>query len=663
MPSTNADDILDGFQEGYENRNSEPFSLRDFLELCRKEPEAGTLKPYASPSERLLKAIGEPKVVDTSRDARLSRIYQNKVIKVYPAFEGFYGVDNAIQKIVDHLTHASQGLEARKQILYLLGPVGGGKSSLADRLKSLSQKEPFYALVAPDGTRSPINENPLGLFVGGHADDKLAKLQAPKDKGGFGIAPRYFPDSMSPWAAKRLKEVGGDITKFSVVKVYPSLVNQIALSSTEPGDDNNQDISTLVGKIDIRKMEQYSQNDPDAYSWDGGLCTANRGILEFVEMFKAPIKVLNPLLAATQDRRFQGTEKIGAIPFDGIILAHSNESEWKAFSQNKRNEAFLDRVNIIKVPYCLQKNEEVLILKKLIDNSDLIDKPCAPGTLEMMAEYSVLSRLKEHENSELPSKLRVYNGENIKETDPKAKSIQEYKDAAGVDEGMAGSSTRFAYKVLSETFNFHAQGKAEIAANPIHLMYVLEESIKQLQSPDEEKLLGFVNKLKKDYVKAVGNEIQTAYIESYAEYGQNIFDRYIQYADFWIQDQEYRDPDTGEVLDRKLLTAELEKIEKPAGVANPKDFRNEVVNFVLRERAKNGGKNPEWTSYEKLKSVIEKKMFTGTEEMLPVIQFGAKSSGDMEKKHNNYVDNMAKRGYTPQQVRLVTDWWLKCRVS
>lgn len=655
MTTLSSSDILSGFQEEYVKRNSDPIGMSEYLDLCRDSREA-----YATPHERLLKAIGEPKEIDTRRDSRLSRIYQNKVIKVYPAFEGFYGMEGAIQKIVDHCTHAAQGLEARKQILYLLGPVGGGKSSLADRVKSLMEKEPFWRLCDKDGNPSPINENPLGLFVG---HPIMKKLTAPKEEGGFGIPARYFPDTMSPWAAKRLKEVKGDISQFKVQQVHPSLLNQIGLSSTEPGDDNNQDISTLVGKIDIRKMERYSQNDPDAYSWDGGLCAANRGVLEFVEMFKAPIKVLNPLLAATQDRRFQGTEKIGAIPFEGLILAHSNESEWKAFAGNKRNEAFLDRVNIVKVPYCLQKNEEVLILKKLIDNSELKDAPCAPGTLEMLAEYNVLTRLKVPENSALESKMRVYNGENIKETDPRAKSIQEYKDDAGVDEGMNGSSTRFAYKVLSKTFNFHSQGKAEIAANPIHLLYVLEDDIRQLQSPDEEKYLGFVKGLSQNYAKALGKEIQSAYIESYAEYGQNIFDRYIAFADFWIQDQEYRDPDTGEVLDRQALATELEKIEKPAGIMNAKDFRNEVVNFVLRERARNGGSNPSWTAYEKLKSVIEKKMFTNTEEMLPVIQFGAKSSGDMEKKHNSYVDTMVSRGYTPSQVRLVTDWWLKHRLS
>ena len=149
---------------------------------------------------------------------------------------------------------------------------------------------------------------------------------------------------------KRLEEYGGDIRQFKVVKRYPSVLRQIAVAKTEPGDENNQDISSLVGKVDIRKLETYAQDDPDAYAYSGGLCLANQGLLEFVEMFKAPIKVLHPLLTATQEANFKGTEGFGAIPFDGIVLAHSNESEWKAFRNNKNNEAFLDRIYIVKVP-------------------------------------------------------------------------------------------------------------------------------------------------------------------------------------------------------------------------------------------------------------------------------------------------------------------------
>ena len=635
--------IFKRYLSRYEESREENLSLQEYLDLCKKDPLA-----YASAAERLLKAIGEPELVDTRNDPRLSRIFQNKVLKIYPAFAEFYGMEDAIEQIVSYLRHAAQGLEERKQILYLLGPVGGGKSSLAERLKQLMEKVPFYAIAD-----SPVFESPLGLF---NPDEDGPILEE-----DYGIPRRYLSHIMSPWAAKRLQEFNGDITQFRVVKLRPAILHQIAVAKTEPGDENNQDISSLVGKVDIRKLEHFAQNDPDAYSFSGALCRANRGLMEFVEMFKAPIKVLHPLLTATQEGNYNSTEGLSAIPFEGIILAHSNESEWQSFRNNKNNEAFLDRVYIVKVPYCLRVSDEVKIYQKLLTHSSLAAAPCAPGTLEMLAQFSTLTRIKEPENSNIFSKMRVYDGENLKDTDPKAKSMQEYRDYAGVDEGMNGISTRFAFKILSQVFNFD---HSEVAANPVHLLYVLERQIEREQfSPEiEERYLSYLKGfLATRYAEFIGKELQQAYLESYSGYGQNIFDRYVTYADFWIQDQEYRDPDTGESFDRAALNSELEKIEKPAGISNPKDFRNEIVNFVLRARAKNSGKNPAWTSYEKLRAVIEKKMFSNTEDLLPVISFNTKASGDEQKKHADFVDRMVAKGYTAKQVRLLSDWYLRVR--
>lgn len=637
--------IFNHYRERYEATQQEELSIKEYLELCKKDPSV-----YASAAERMLMAIGEPEMVDTAQDPRLSRIFSNKMIKRYKAFGDFYGMEECIQQIVSFFKHAAQGLEEKKQILYLLGPVGGGKSSLAEMLKSLMEKMPIYCIKG-----SPVFESPLGLFN----PDEDGKILLED----YGIPSRYIKTIMSPWAAKRLQEFHGDITQFKVIKLYPSILNQIAITKTEPGDENNQDISSLVGKVDIRQLEEFPQNDPDAYSFSGGLCRANQGLMEFVEMFKAPIKVLHPLLTATQEGNFNSTEGLGAIPFDGVILAHSNESEWQNFRNNKNNEAFIDRVYIVKVPYCLRVKEEMQIYEKLLQNSSLSKAPCAPDTLRMLAQFSVLSRIKEPENSNVFSKMRVYDGENLKDTDPKAKSLQEYKDAAGVDEGMNGLSTRFAFKILSKVFNFDP---TEIAANPVHLMYVLEQQIEQEQFPKEvqEKYLnGLKEYISPKYVDFIGKEIQTAYLESYAEYGQNIFDRYVTYADFWIQDQEYRDHETGEILNRASLNEELEKIEKPAGISNPKDFRNEIVNFVLRAKANNSGKSPDWRSYEKLRTVIEKKMFSNTEDLLPVISFNAKASAQDKKKHGDFVQRMVERGYTEKQVRLLSEWYLRVRKS
>jgi serine protein kinase len=605
---------------------------------------------YASAAERMVDAIGEPTLIDTSNDERLGRIFANRTVKIYPTFSEFFGMEDTIERIVGYFRYAAQGLEERKQILYLLGPVGGGKSSLAERLKKLMELRPIYTLKVGNEI-SPIFESPLGLFNPDSMGDLL------EDK--YGIARRRLNGLISPWATKRMDELRGDISKFSVVKLMPSRLRQIGIAKTEPGDENNQDVSALVGKVDIRQLENYSQSDPDAYSYSGGLNRTTQGLLEFVEMFKAPIKVLHPLLTATQEGSYNGTENFGSFPYQGIVLAHSNESEWLQFKNNKNNEAFLDRILVVKVPYCLRVAEEKHIYEKLLHESELNGAPCAPEVLDILSRFTVSTRLHPHENSSLYTKMRVYDGENLKEIDPKAKSVQEYRDAAGVDEGMTGISTRFAFKILSQTFNFDTK---EVAADPVHLMYILEQAIRREQFPKETEAayLDFIkSELAPRYAEFIGHEIQKAYLESYSEYGQNLFDRYIAYADAWVEDQDYKDPDTGQLLNRDVLDSELSQIEKPAGIANPKDFRNEVVKFTLRARARNSGRNPSWTSYEKLREVIEKRMFGQVEDLLPVISFGSKKDGITEKQHTEFVQRMVERGYTKRQVRRLVDWYMR----
>ncbi|RUV76696.1 MAG: PrkA family serine protein kinase [Mesorhizobium sp.] len=641
----NQSDVFDLFSEIYTNAAQEEISIQQYLLACREDKSM-----YASAPERMVEAIGEPTLIDTSMDERLGRIFANRTIKVYPTFSEFYGMEDTIERIAGYFRYASQGLEERKQILYLLGPVGGGKSSLAERLKKLMEQRPIYTLKV-GGQISPVFESPLGLFNPDRMGDLL------EDK--YGIARRRLNGLISPWAAKRLDELSGDISKFSVVKLMPSRLRQIGIAKTEPGDENNQDVSALVGKVDIRQLENFSQSDPDAYSYSGGLNRTTQGLLEFVEMFKAPIKVLHPLLTATQEGSYNGTENFGSFPYQGIVVAHSNESEWLQFKNNKNNEAFLDRILVVKVPYCLQVTEERQIYEKLLRESELASSPCAPEVLDILSRFTVSTRLAEHDNSPLYTKMRVYDGENLKDIDPKAKSVQEYRDAAGVDEGMTGVSTRFAFKILSQTFNYDTK---EVAADPVHLMYILEEAIKREQFPKETEAayLDFIkSELATRYAEFIGHEIQKAYLESYSEYGQNLFDRYIAYADAWIEDQDYKDPDTGQILNREVLDNELSQVEKPAGIANPKDFRNEVVKFTLRARARNNGRNPSWTSYEKLREVIEKRMFGQVEDLLPVISFGSKQDSVTEKRHTEFVHRMVGRGYTERQVRRLVDWYMR----
>ncbi len=256
----------------------------------------------------------------------------NRTIRVYPAFSEFYGMEETIERIVGFLRHAAQGLEERKQIMYLLGPVGGGKSSLAERLKALMEVHPDLRAEGRRRTQPGVRKPARAVRPGTHGPacwKSATAFRAP--------ASDRADEPVVHQAARRIRAATS--RSFRVQKLMPSRLRQIGIAKTEPGDENNQDISSLVGKVDIRKLEMHAQNDPDAYSYSGGLNRANQGMLEFVEMFKAPIKMLHPLLTATQEGNYIGTENIGAIPFQGIILAHSNEAEWQTLQEQPQQRS------------------------------------------------------------------------------------------------------------------------------------------------------------------------------------------------------------------------------------------------------------------------------------------------------------------------------------
>lgn len=631
--------ILQKHKEQFQKRQKEVMTLEEFLNRAKKDPGC-----YMSIHGRLLKAIGEPVLIDTSKDRKLARIFFSRTIRTYKAFNDFYGQEEVIERLVGFLKHAEQGLEESKAVLYFKGPPGTAKSSLAERVKQLAEQEPIYVLSDKDGNPSPSNESPLGLFTKANAEE-------------LGIPQRYFRFPLSGWGRKRVEEVEGDLSALKVTKLYPSQLNQIAIATTEAGDENTQDVSTLTGKLDLRKVYEFGHDDPDSYKV-GALGMANQGVLDFVEMFKAALPMLNPLLSATQEGHYQGTEPVGAFPFSGMIVAHSNETEWEKFKANKANEAFLDRIYLVDVLYTLRVSEEIKIYQKYLKNSDLHKAPCADGSLKTLAEFCVLSRLEAPENSSVYSKMRVYDGEDIKERDNKAKTYQEYKDIADANkqEGHLGVSTRMAFKILSEAYNYDPQ---EVALDPVQLFVVIKKAIKreQLANEEEQELIGVIKEyLEPEYFKIIDKHIKMAYLDSYDRPGQAKHDRYVTLADHWLQNNEYRDPDTGLMMDRELLNNELEKIEKPAGIGNPKDFRHEIVNFVLRYKAQHEGKSPDWKGYEKLRKVIEADMFKNMQDLLPVISFGHKTNSEDQEKHEGFVKRMVELGYTEKQVRKLVQW-------
>ena len=314
--------LFDLYREQYAKSSDEEMSLPEYFELCKKDPLA-----YATAAERMLAAIGEPEIIDTRNDSRLSRLFSNRMIKRYPAFKEFYGMDEAIAQIVAYFKHAAQGLEERKQVLYLLGPVGGGKSSIAERLKSLMETHPIYALKG-----SPVNESPLGLFS--------AERDGPALEKEYGIPARYLNGIMSPWAVKRLKEFDGDISKFRVVRVQPSVLRQVAITKTEPGDENNQDISSLVGKVDIRKLESLFAGRPGRLQLFGRPVPRQPGAARIRRDVQGADQDAAPAADRHAGRQLQGHRGLFARSRSTASSSPTPTSRnGKAFRNNKNNEA------------------------------------------------------------------------------------------------------------------------------------------------------------------------------------------------------------------------------------------------------------------------------------------------------------------------------------
>jgi serine protein kinase len=640
-------------------RSSKPrfMPLTAYLEECRDNPSR-----YATAPERLLKAIGEPVVTNTARagDPRNALIFQNRTIRTFPTFSDFYGIETPVEDLYNFLLAASQGLEESKQILYFLGPVGSAKSSLAERLKDLMELEPIYVLavqqkdksgtVIPDKfTLSPMYESPLGLFP---------KSEAAELETTYGIPKRLIDGICSPWATKRLGEFEGDVSQFWVAEMLPSRLREIGIAKTEPGDDNNQDVSSLVGKVDVRKLEMFATDDADAYSFSGALNKASQGLMEFVEMFKAPIKTLHPLLTATQERNFLGTEAIGAMPFRGMVIAHSNEAEWEKFRSDKRNEAFLDRVKIVRVKYNLRLTEEQLIYKKLLSGSALANIPIAPFSLELLGRTVIASRLKGSAKlSSKEMKLRIYDGQDLRDEKENAPTLFELSREAGYDEGMTGISTRAAFKIISRAAN----SGEEIGLDPIELLRVSKEEIDLAFGGEGAKEhREFLDNQSKGWLANVlGDMIRESLLENYGDFAQTRFERYYDQASTWINPQigVYTDPDTGQQVEKEDLDRRLKEIEIPAKIPNNKDFRQEIVRFVMSYRMNHSGDMPRWDDYQPMKRVIKAVVEKHTTDLLPLIKFEPKRDAELEKKHVDFLARMKERGFTEVQVRRVVSWY------
>ncbi|HOQ06458.1 MAG TPA: PrkA family serine protein kinase [Clostridiales bacterium] len=604
-------------------RDSFEGTFLDYLEIVRKNPEVAMLA-HQRIYNLIIKAGVE--VVRTDEDPRLRRIYGNDIIKKYKFFENFYGIDKTIMNIVRYFHSAAMAGEESRQVLYLVGPVGSGKSSIMEEIKrALEASQEIYALKG-----CPMQEEPLHL-VPHHLRNRFEEILNVKIEGDLCPVCRY-----------RLKnEYNGRYEDFPVIKTGFSVSGRKGIGVVPPVDPNNQDTSVLIGSVDISKIDLYPEDDPRVLSLNGAFNVGNRGVVEFIEVFKNETEYLHAMITATQEKYIPSPGKGPMIYFDGVILAHSNEAEWNKFKSDHTNEAILDRIVKIEVPYCLELNEEIKIYEKILKKSRF-KAHIAPHTIEVASMFAILTRLAPSSKVDLMTKLKIYNGEEIVEKGMTRKiDIMELREEAP-REGMTGISTRFIMKALDTALS---ESEAN-CINPISVMEMLIRSVKELSISDEEKnkYVRFIqDQVKKEYNKILEKEITRAFIYGYREQAESLFNNYLDHAEAYINRTRIKDPNTGEELepDEKFMRS----IEEQIGIteASAKGFRSDVTAymfFVMR----NGGKL-NYCSYEPLKEAIEKKLTASVRELSRIITKAKVRDEEQNRKYNTMVAEMKRNGY------------------
>lgn len=609
-----------------ESRRSQIFegSFLEYLNLVKSQPELVMLA-----HERLFRLISEPgvQIIKCEEDPRLKRIYGNESIRKYRFFDGeFYGIDATIMEIVRYFHSAAMRGEEARQVLYLVGPVGSGKSSIMESLKRvLEQSPPIYALKG-----CPMREEPLHL-IPKHLRSQFEEALGVNIEGELCPICRY----------RLVNEYHGEYENFPVVSSGFSIRSRKGIAVVPPVDPNNQDASVLVGSVDISKMDLYPEDDPRVLSLNGAFNAGNRGLVEFIEIFKNDVEYLHTILTATQEKSIPSPGKGSMIYFDGIILAHSNEAEWNKFKSDHTNEAILDRIVKVEVPYCLELDQEVKIYRKILKKSNY-RAHIAPHTIEIASMFAIISRLNESNKVDMISKMKVYNGEEIVQKDATQKiDIKELREEAG-REGYKGISTRFIMKAIDNALSESEHD----CINPIILLETLIKAVRNSDSGEEEKkkyLAYLQDHIKKEYHRILEKEVTKAFIYGYREQAETLFNNYLDHAEAYVNKVKLKDRNTGEELEPDEPF--LESIEGQLGLTGSaaRGFRHDVTAYMfslLRSK-----KAIDYGCYEPLREAIEKKLTASVRELSRIITRARVRDSEQNEKYNAMVDAMKVNGY------------------
>ena len=608
-------------------------NLLGYLEKVKEGPSIAKLA-HARVYDIILKT-GVREIQETD-DPRIKRLYKDESVKVYNFFaDEFFGIEKTMAQIVRYFHAASLKGEESRQVLYLMGPVGSGKSSLIEKLhRGLEESEPVYAIEG-----CPMFEEPLHL-IPRHLRKEFEKMLGTHIEGELCPVCRY-----------RLKEEFHErYEEFPVCMVEFSKRARVGIGVVPPVDPNNQDTSVLIGSEDISKLDMYSEGDPRVLELNGALNVGNRGVVEFIEVFKNEIEYLHCMITATQEKVIPAPGRHGLVYVDTVIVAHSNEAEWQKFKADHTNEAILDRIVVIKVPYNLRLSEEVKIYQKIIRHSDF-HAHVAPHTLEIASMFAVLSRLEPTNKCDLMTKLKLYNGEEVVEKGRTKKvDFQELRETAR-REGMTGISTRFIMKALDNALSDNTEGNC---INPINVREALISMVKEADLPDDtrKQYLEFLqDTLHKEYLELLEKEITRAFVYSYQEQAEALFQNYLDHAEAYVNKGKVKDRNTKEELspDEGFMKSIEEQIAIIGSAAD--GFRQEVIAYLWA--ANRRGEKIDYRSYEPLKEAIEKKLMTSVRDLSRIITKARTRDEEQSEKYNAMVKNLLDNGYCLSCVDVV----------
>ena len=631
--SKKQNNFIDLIKSHRANKKDEKFEgdFLSYLDLVQSNPDI-----IKTAHKRLHDAISDHGVESISpENPRKRKIFDGDSIKIYDYFKDeFFGMERVIYKVMRFLRSAALKGEESRQVLLLMGPVGAGKSALTEHIKRALEQLPYYHLKGDPQRGEPLQLIPRGLRSD-FEDSLNVKIEG----------------DLSPVARDiLLREHKGKFENYPVEESTFSQRGRRGIAVVPPMDANSQDVSVLIGSEDISKLDKYSEDDARILSLNGAFNVGNRGIVELVEVFKNEIEFLHTIITATQEKRVPSPGKHDMVFFDGVILAHCNESEWNRFKSEHTNEAILDRIVKINVPYVLELDQEIKIYEKMLSRSDF-SYHIAPHTIRIASMFSILSRLHETQKCDILTKMKIYNGEEVIEKG-RVKRI-DIKDlrAEVREEGMKGISTRFIMKSIDAALSDSEKG----FITPVSIMHSIANQVNE-QIPDQsfrEKCLGIIQTVvREEYLKILENEIAKAFINAYEEQAQSLFDTYLDNAEAYTTRQKLKDRVTKEEMqpDENFMRA----IEEQIGInGSARDgFRSDVTAYMFAKMRR--GEKVDYKSYEPLAEAIEFYLISSVKDMARIVTKSKTRDDDQKKKYSEMIQTMIDEyGYTAESAEEV----------